>query len=208
MRWFPKRLVIVAAVGATGFLIASNVSMRNATKTTRANAKEPLVGATDDVGPPEDSSPVVSFDPAFEGAPNWTTVTYTTSSGQCFDANAEWNGTQVGSVGACGFGAEVDALLLALGRASATDIETLIRDAGITTPFVVVEGYVAAPDESRSYGVVTGIVGCDCQVTARWADGAVAEAKVVNGVFLIQRDPVDQNALKRDDTSVTSVEIS
>lgn len=191
MRKLIKRFAAIAIVGATAFFIGLALSTRVISSTTSASANEPVVEATDDVGPPEDTLPLVSFAPTFEGSPRWSAVTYSSSGGQCFDLNAEWNGRVVGSVGACGFGEDVDSTLRLLSVDPVTiDAETLISKANVATPFVLAEGYVASPNEAQHYGVVAGIVDCDCLVKALWADGAVGSANVVNGLFLIQRNPV------------------
>jgi hypothetical protein len=210
VRTSTKRFVTVATLGIATFLIAFVVATREATKTAPARANEAVVEATDDAGPPKDASLVASFGPVYRGSPTWSTVTYSTSSGQCFDANAEWNGIVVGSVGGCGFGDDVDAVLRAMSAGSEpADVQAMIRNAAIDTPLIVAEGFVASPDESVSYGFVTGIASCDCVVTARWADGAVVHAAAANGIFFIQRNPVvisDKDTARTH--SVTSVSVS
>lgn len=159
-----------------------------------AKATEPVVEVQEDldVGPLyEELAPLGSFAPSFDGAPAWAAVTYTASGGECFDVNAEWNGGVHASVGGCGFGQDLDPLLRSLSLSQATASgEELVAGSNLKTPVILAEGYVASPDEDSLYGVVAGIVDCDCVVTAHWTDGAIGSAQAVNGVFVIQRAPV------------------
>lgn len=180
----------------------------------RATASAP-VESPDDSGPLKDVGPVTydypslaSFAPGFEGAPTWSAVTYVNASGECFDVNAEWNGSVLGSIGGCGFGEDVDTLirLLSVNQESA-DTGALIASADVTTPFTLADGYVASPDEKLVYGVVAGIVDCDCVVTARWKDGEVSSAKAVDGFFVIRRAPLSA-AEPSDASGVASVAVA
>jgi hypothetical protein len=184
---------IVAATGA--LLIALGVSA--------LSANESIVAKQDDVGPPENTTPMGSFAPGFAGAARWSAVTYATSAGECFDLNADWNGRPSGGIGGCGFGHDVDLLLQSLSVAGA-DAETVISEANVATPFVLAEGYLRSPGEALLYGVVAGLVDCDCLVTARWADGAAASANAVNGLFVIQRSPLASSKVVHEVVSVVS----
>lgn len=151
---------------------------------------------------------MVSFRPAVKDAPTWVAVTFSDSSGQCFDLNAEWGGQLVGSLGGCGFGDDVDEALRVLGADPSVIRQRLIAQANLSTPLVLAEGAVAAPDATEQYGVVGGLVECDCTVTARWADGSVASTKAVNGLFLIQREPATVGGSAADGhNSVISVSL-
>jgi hypothetical protein len=185
----PRRLAAIAVIAVTSLLVGVGVSSRMVGHAMLLSDGELLGHDGDDVGPPKDSSPLATFRPAVRGAPTWVAVTYSDSNGQCLDLNAEWGGELVGSLGGCGFGDDVDEALRVLGADPSVNRQRLIAQTNLSTPLVLAEGAVGAPDASEQYGVVGGLVGCDCTVTARWADGSVASAKAVNGLFLIQREP-------------------
>lgn len=140
----PKRLAAIAVIAVTSLLVGVGVSSRMVGRATLVSDGEPLGHDGDDVGPPKDSSPLASFRPAVKGAPTWVAVTYSDSSGQCFDLNAEWGGQLVGSLGGCGFGDDVDEALRVLGADPSVDGQRLIAQANLSTPLALAEGAVAA----------------------------------------------------------------